>query len=141
MKNSRQKGADGERELAGLIHDQLGVRMVRNLEQSRSGGHDLVVHPDSDGSVADRLRDFAVEVKRHRRATQALLATWWGQTVEQAVAVHGIPALAYREDRQDWLVIIPMTAMHPDMPAAPGLNWTTTLRLPGWCAFVRETAR
>ena len=34
----RSKGSAGERELARLIDEHLGIRLVRNLEQSRRGG-------------------------------------------------------------------------------------------------------
>ena len=39
--SERRKGADGERELAKLLYDRLGVELKRNLEQSRNGGYDL----------------------------------------------------------------------------------------------------
>lgn len=77
--NSRAKGASAEREFAGLIHDWSGVRLIRNLEQTRSGGHDLIVHPDEVGSVADSFRKLAIECKRYQAATDAQIQKWWAQ--------------------------------------------------------------
>lgn len=36
--NSRTKGATAEREFSTIIHEWSGIRLIRNLEQSRSGG-------------------------------------------------------------------------------------------------------
>jgi len=85
--NSRQKGAGAEREFAGLVHDWSGVRLIRNLEQIRSGGHDLIVHPDETGSVVNVFRRLAIECKRYQTVTDGLLAKWWAQAVIQAEAV------------------------------------------------------
>ena len=49
---SRRKGASGEREFAAALDDLLGIRLTRNLEQSRGGGHDLELPEDSAGPVA-----------------------------------------------------------------------------------------
>lgn len=82
----RDNGAGAERELAGAIFERLGVRLVRNLEQSRAGGHDLTLAPGERGPVAAALGRFAIEVKRHAGATPAELRAWWIQTETQAEA-------------------------------------------------------
>jgi Holliday junction resolvase len=138
MINSRAKGAGAERELAGLIFDQLGVRLIRNLEQARGGGHDLVLHPDEAGPAAEALDRFAIECKRYQRITQASLVNFWQQATEQAAQVGRIPALAYRENRQPWKVMIPLAAMQPALCANPGIDWTGTLSIPGFCHVVRD---
>jgi len=137
--HSRRKGTQAERQLARAIHDELGVLLVRNLEQSRRGGHDLIPHPDATGPVADALARYAFEVKRYARATPALLRAWWAQTCTQAEQVQLTPALAYREDRQDWQVVLPLSAVRPDLPHAHGLAWTITLGLQAFAYMVRET--
>jgi hypothetical protein len=96
--NSRAKGADAERELARVIRDHLGVRMVRNLEQYRRGGHDLVPHEDETGPVAAVLGRYAIEAKRYAKASQHLLKGWWAETCVQAERVGLLPCLCYRED-------------------------------------------
>ena len=67
--NSRTKGASSEREVAGLIHDHLGVRLVRILTQSRDGGYDLEPARNQTGPVVDCLRGVALEVKRYQAVT------------------------------------------------------------------------
>ena len=39
MTNGRNKGASFEREVSLLIHDQLGVKVKRDLEQYRLAGN------------------------------------------------------------------------------------------------------
>lgn len=138
--NSRNKGANGERELAALIHEELGVRLVRNLEQSRRGGHDLILHPDEAGPVASWLARYALECKRHCRATPALLRGWWSQTRNQAEHCGLLPALAYREDRASWRVVLPLCCLRPDLPAWDyRLEYTVELSVPGFAALARES--
>jgi len=137
--NSRAKGANGERELSRAIHGELGVRLIRNLEQSRRGGHDLIVDPDQTGPVAAALDRYAFECKRHSRATPSLLKTWWAQCCDQAAKTAKVPALAYREDRQDWRFRLPLHAVRPDLPETDGLDWTADLSLSGFCLLIRES--
>ena len=69
MINSRTKRAAGEREFASQIHDELGITLKRNLEQSRSGGHDLIAAGSCP--TAQHLNQFAIEVKRYQSATDS----------------------------------------------------------------------
>ncbi|NEV64134.1 putative PDDEXK endonuclease [Thiorhodococcus minor] len=139
-RSQRTKGSAGEREACRALHDLLGVRLVRNLEQSRRGGHDLIVHPDEHGPVADALRGFAPEIKRHARATAGLLAEWWRQAVEQADQAGLVPVLIFREDRGSWRARLPLATLRPDLPKIwTGLDFTAELSLPGFAAVVRET--
>ena len=98
-KGSRTKGASAERELIKLLEDHLGdivhqqnLSLQRNLEQTRSGGHDVI-----------GLDDIAIEVKRQERLQ---LKAWWNQAVEQAD--DHVPVLAYRQSRRPWRFIVPM---------------------------------
>jgi Holliday junction resolvase len=136
--NSREKGASAERELARLIHDHLGVRVVRNLEQSRRGGHDLIPDPEESGPVVSWLARYAIEVKRHAKVSPHLLKGWWGQTCVQAERVGLLPCLCYRLDRADWRVVLPLVAVWEDLPRADGVDWTVELSVPGFAALVRE---
>ena len=137
----RTKGATGERELSHVIHEELGVRLTRNLEQSRAGGHDLTVHVDEVGAVADALRALAIEVKRHRTTTNGTLATCWRQAVEQADRAHLWPCLAYREDRQPWRLVLPLAALWPaSFPVWHGADFTVETSVKGFAALVREGA-
>lgn len=136
--NSRAKGADAVRELARVIRDHLGVRMVRNLEQYRRGGHDLVPHEDETGPVAAVLGRYAIEAKRYAKASPHLLKGWWAETCVQAERVGLLPCLCYREDRADWRVVLPLVAVREDLPKAEGVDWTVELSVPGFAALVRE---
>lgn len=138
--NSREKGVGAERELARLLYDHLGVRMVRNLEQSRRGGHDLIQDPDASGAVASWLASHAVEVKRHAQATPALVRAWWAQTEAQSEAAGLVPVLAYRADRGAWRFVLPLAELRTDLTRAPGVEFTAELSLTGFCALVREGA-
>ena len=135
---SRIKGASGERELCKAIFDHLGVRVGPNLEQSRSGGHDLDVHPDESGPVADALRRYAIEVKRHCKATPGLITGWWLQAEEQATRTDRTPALIYRADRMPWRVVIPLAALVGDQLRLQGIEWTAEVGIVAFCALLRE---
>jgi Holliday junction resolvase len=136
--NSRQKGAGAEREFAGLIHDWSGVRLIRNLEQTRSGGHDLIVHPDEVGSVADAFRKLAIECKRYQTATDAQIQKWWAQAVLQADLAGLKPVLAYRANRSPWRVVVTLVHVNPSLSQNSQLTYTATLSIEGFCHTLSE---
>lgn len=136
--NSRQKGAGAERELARLVQDWSGVRLVRNLEQTRDGGHDLIVHPDEAGSVADAFRKLAIECKRYQAVTDGRLAKWWAQAVTQANEAALSPVLAYRADRSPWRVVVPIALVNPAHTRASGIEYAATLSVECFCHVVAE---
>lgn len=92
-KGRRSKGANAEREFAQLLGERLGLKLERNLEQTRKGGHDLLGIPG-----------LAIEVKR---CEQLAINQWWRQAVRQA-SEGLIPCLAYRQNRKPWLVALPL---------------------------------
>lgn len=133
MTNSRRKGKNSELEVALILYDQLGVRVKRNLEQSRNGGHDLVV-VDPHASEVDRsLDEFAIEVKRHSRITDGMIDGFWSQAIQQAEDARKIPALIFRQDRMAWRVMIPMNEL-----VEYGHHFTVELSMTAFCAHVRE---
>lgn len=133
---SRRKGAAGEREFAAAVLDALGVRLVRQLDQCRSGGFDLAPAPDDTSAGAVLLAGYAVEVKRRRAATPASVAVWWRQAVRQADAAGLRPLLAYRADRQPWHVVAPLHTLVPGA-STDGPPHRATLDLEGLAATVR----
>lgn len=138
---SRRKGASGEREFSLALHGLIGVRLARNLEQSRNGGHDLTVPPDATGPVADALGRLAFEIKRLASVTPASLAGWWDQAKGQAERVGLWPALAYRADRHPWRVRLPLACVRPDLfPLWAEAELTVDLPLPAFAALIREGA-
>jgi hypothetical protein len=115
--HSRRKGSSAELELAHLIRDELGIRLQRRVGQSRSGGHDLDIHPDEHGPVAAQLARYAIECKRAAKVSPRLVVGWWRQAVAQAAAAYRVPCLAYRQDRQGWSFVVPLQELNRDMPA------------------------
>lgn len=137
--DSRRKGSQSEREFSTLIHDHLGVRLVRILTQSRGGGHDLEPAPGEAGPVVDVLRGLAFEVKRYRAIPPALLARFWAQSCRQAQAAGLIPALCWRADRSPWKVTVPLCWLC-DMGTSWDLELTATLAVEAFALAVRELA-
>lgn len=88
----RAKGQRGERELAKLLSEHLGAGVLRNLSQTRDGGHDLL-----------GIAGWSIECKRQESLS---LAAWWQQAVEQAEKVGLRPCLAYRQSRRPWRFIV-----------------------------------
>ena len=103
IKSPKAKGGAGEREAARLLEGwgrEIGVALTveRNLEQTRSGGYDLIGVPK-----------LAVEVKR----VQALaLPAWWRQTCRAAEASDLIPFLMWRRNRGQWNFRVRINAAH-----------------------------
>lgn len=137
--NSREKGAAAEREFSRLVFDHLGVALARNLEQSRNGGHDLTAHGTDPVSLA--LDAYAIEVKRYRAITPAMLAGFWRQAEQQAERAAKLPALAFRADRQEWRVLLPLVALNAEVYGTwAGIEWTAAVSVEAFCCLIRERA-
>lgn len=122
----RRKGANGERELAGLLRELLGADVVRNLMQARAGGCDLL-----------GIEGWAIEVKR---ANRPRLMEWWLQTCQQAEATGQRPALFYRLDRQSWRVVVALRHVATGFDHAPlALRLETDVEV--FAALVRESLK
>jgi Holliday junction resolvase len=138
--NSRAKGAGAEREFAKLVFEHLGVELVRNLEQSRGGGHDLIAKGEDPVSVA--LNAFAIEVKRYATITPAILEGFWDQAERQAERAAKIPVLAYRVDRQEWRLVLPLYTLGGEaFQSWAGIGWTATVSVDAFACLVRERAQ
>ena len=93
-KSQRTKGAAGEREVVGILRDELGIEVARNLDQSRDGGCDITLQ------VAGKA--MALEVKRQERAS---VPTWLAQVGKVDAEYH---AVVWRPSRQAWTVCLPL---------------------------------
>lgn len=91
-RSSKIKGANGEREVADIIYYATGIKVERNLDQTRGGGHDL-----------NGIDGLSIEVKRQETLC---IPAWWRQTLRQAEDVKGIPVLVYRQNRKPWTFIV-----------------------------------
>ncbi len=89
-RGKRNKGAAGERELAGILADQLGRVVKRNLGQARDGADDITIE------------HFRLEVKRQER----LQIDVWSQQVEACANPSEIPVVVYRRNGQPWRVCL-----------------------------------
>ncbi len=98
-RGKRNKGATGERELAGILTDQLGRVVKRNLGQARDGADDLTV------------QQFRIEVKRQER----LQIDAWSAQVEACALPGQIPVVAYRRNGQPWRVCLLLEHFIPMM--------------------------
>jgi len=137
--NSRLKGSGAEREFAGLVHDNLGVKLVRRLDQSRGGGFDLELAPNQTGPVAETLAGLAIEVKRYSTITPAMMQGFWSQATRQAEAASLTPCLAWRANRHPWCVTVPLSWLIPGTAGRPDdLEFAATLHLDGFFMAVRE---
>jgi Holliday junction resolvase len=89
-KSARNKGAAGERELAALLSDELGVVVKRKLGQARDGGDDI------------QVGRFRIEVKRRER----LQVVEWCKQVEACSGPSEVPVLAFRRNGEPWRVVL-----------------------------------
>lgn len=127
---SRTKGQTGEREIAALVADLTGWTVKRRVRQHQ-GDTDL-----------EGVPGWAVECKRHARATRSDIAGWWAQTAQQADRAGATPVLFYRLDRDHWRAVWPV-ALH--LVGAGSSAWNTyQLTVDGsveaWAAVAREVA-
>ena len=141
--NSRRKGMTGELEFSKIVEGLLGVRLARNLSQTRDGGHDLGAPGEGAGvGIIDAfLSRYAIEVKRHHAITQADVTRFWNQAQAQASTAGKIPVLAYRADREEWRVVLPFCELNAAFGAWPGDSWTASISVEAFCALVREGAK
>ena len=105
MVNGRAKGAGFERDVAKLLHAELGISFKRNLEQYRAGFHDDLT-PD------DPAFPWSIECKRY--AAGAFSTSWWEQSVAAAQAQNKLPCVIYKFDRKPIRVAIPLDCLMDD---------------------------
>ena len=105
MVNGRAKGASFEREVAKLLHMELGISFKRNLEQYRAGFHDDLT-PDDDSFP------WSIECKRY--AGGSFNPAWWQQASDAAQAKSKLPCVIYKFDRRPIRVAIPLGAIFDD---------------------------
>ena len=124
----RTKGAQGEREISGVIRDLTGWDVQRRV-RNHAGDSDLVGIPG-----------WSVEVKRHKAAGRAEIAGWWRQACSQAR--DGSPVLFYRLDRDSWRAVWPVAVglrvQRAEMWA--GYEWTCEGAVDAWAAVARDVA-
>lgn len=97
--SARAKGSKAELEVLRLLEDGLGLKLVRNKQQTARGGRDISEDTDRGQGIVP----FAFEVK-HQKAQS--LNSWWAQTVRQAHDSGRRPVLFFRGNHQPWRVAV-----------------------------------
>jgi Holliday junction resolvase len=130
MTNSRNKGANGEREVARLLEQHLGIKFERNLEQSRTAAHaDLI--PSDEGFP------FIIEVKRHAKGWTCAPA-WEAQVFRAAEGSSLHPCVAYRFDGQQWRFRVWFDALALGLGGHAVSNQSADLSIDGFAYVARE---
>ena len=101
--NSRNKGAQFERQIAGQLFGLTGVSFRRNLTQYQTT-------EESDLLPDDPAWPFAIEAKRYADGTGCKPA-WRKQATEAAAKLNRFPCVIYRFDRRDTMVSVPVEAI------------------------------
>lgn len=125
---SREKGKRGEREVAAIIRDLLGVSASRRVRQ-HEGDSDILGVPG-----------WTIEVKRWSVLRTYEVHQAWAQAVAQAQREGGIPALFYRANHQPWRVWWPISVMLTMQSAHMWTEpqWAAQTTPEAWAAVARE---
>ena len=100
MLSSRAKGMRGERLVAGEYLEHMGIRLKRDLEQTRFADRgDLIPNGDFDWP-------FCIEVKTYGKLNVTHQPNWWQQVSKAADAQNLMPVLWYKYGRRDWRVVM-----------------------------------
>lgn len=128
----RMKGATFEREVAGLLFDELGIKFKREIEQYRQA--DLGDLVPCDGTFP-----FTIECKRYADGYLAKDA-WWDQACAAAKAANLIPSLVYRFDRRPIVCRIPIQAFVLMSGSELDYGWAETadVTFSAYCMVSRE---
>ena len=130
MVNGRNKGAQFERQVAKMLHDELGVSFKRDLEQYRAADHGDLIPDDSDFP-------FTLELKRYAKGN-GCQSQWWRQ-VERACAATGkLPCVIYKYDRQDIRCVVPFTALYAAFGSECRCDHQAEMTFEAFCYLVRE---
>lgn len=125
--NGRNKGATFERDIAKMLHDELGITFKRNLDQYRESGL-------SDLIPSDPAFPFTLELKRFADGPIGGQKSWWAQTCAAARREDKYPALIYRYDRQPIRCVVPM-----DVRIGHETEFVVEMEFDAFCYLVRET--
>ena len=133
--NIRQKGQEGEREVARALNTIVrrvlakhGIPMPpvdpvqRNQNQSAVGGGDL------SGTFG-----LSIEIKRQE---QLAINTWWAQCEKSANRNNEEPVLVYRANRQSWRVVLYVELAIWVPPGSPSTKHSKVRAEISWDTFL-----
>ena len=140
MFGSRSKGSVGEREIAKKLEAwwqpvEPGCRFVKTPLSGGWGGPDVRAGFNASGDLMTTAKRFpwAVEVKRREGWTferfidgkPSPVWGWWRQAQEAALEMGKEPALFFRKNRGDWLLLLPWRRRRGEVipPVQPVYVW------------------
>ena len=130
-KLSKRSGASFEREIAHLLHDELGIKFQRNLEQTQTKGL-------SDLTPDDKSFPFVIECKIRGKDDFGVhtFTHWWNQAHNAASLENYIlPSVIYRikgQKRINTKAIVPYSSIVWGELGTPSENNTD------WCQITFE---
>jgi hypothetical protein len=134
MVNSRNKGASFERQIAAELHQMLGLKFQRDLEQYRHTDHGDLICEDKDWP-------FLLELKRY--ADGQFKQAWWDQA-DRAAKLSGLwPVVIYKFDRLPIRVRMSLDVISCCIGGGPIVldldnDYLADISLDGFCYLARE---
>ena len=128
MTNSRNKGLRFELQIASLLDDELGIKLHRNLEQTRTADHGDLISSDPGWP-------FCIECKRYAKGYLPK-DDWWEQVCTASDLVRKIPILVYKFDRLPIRVRVPIALVQ--LEKTYDKRYVADLDLPTFCYLARE---
>lgn len=127
---SRRKGAQGEREVADLLFQELGMTFRRDLDQVREQGL-------GDLLCDDEAFPFTIEVKRYAKGWTCK-PEWEVQAFTAARKAGKHPCVAYRYDGQKWRFRVWIDAVGEAIGAQPVAGFSGDFDALGFAWMARE---
>ena len=129
MTNSRNKGLRFELQVAHLIDDELGIKLYRDLEQTRTADHGDLISSDPGWP-------FVIECKRYAKGYLPK-DDWWQQVCTASKLVRKIPILVYKFDRLPIRVRVPISFVQL-LKGEHDWRYYTDMDFPTFCYLARE---
>ena len=131
MVNSRAKGAQFERAIAGFLTEELcgpDEKFVRDLEQYRQTDHGDIIAQNME------RWPWVIECKRYKSGDK-MRPEWWEQAKKAADRVGRWPCVIYKFDHRDTRVVVPL---HVVMGENEDNGLVCVLDLEGFVYLARE---
>lgn len=128
MTNSRNKGLRFELQVSSLLNDELGIKLHRDLEQTRTADHGDLISNDPSWP-------FCIECKRYASGYLPK-DEWWQQVCTASEVVRKIPILVYKFDRLPIRVRVPIAFVQ--LEKTYDKRYVADLDLPTFCYLARE---
>lgn len=114
--------------MSSLLNDELGIKLHRDLEQTRTADHGDLISSDPSWP-------FCIECKRYAKGYLPK-DEWWEQVCTASDLVRKIPILIYKFDRLPIRVRVPIAFVQ--LEKTYDKRYVADLDLPTFCYLVRE---